>query len=818
MEYSAKNIATILNIQDSLKNENANVEFLCIDSRKISFPNKSLFFAINTSLRNGHSFINDVYLKGCRNFVVEKSFNSNDFTEANFFKVNNVIEALQKLVSHHRSQFNIPIIAITGSNGKTIVKEWLNQMLAQEFNIVRSPASYNSQIGVPLSVWQINKNNNLGIFEAGISTKNEMQHLTSIIKPTISVLTNIGTAHHEGFENLQEKLQEKLKLFSTADVIIFPGDNELIYNACSEFKNKTKLSWGYNRINNFRILKIEKNTSSSTLTFLFNHQESSFSIPFIDDASIENAITCCCVVLSLNYSVSDLQKLILEIHPIAMRMQYYKAINNCTVINDSYSFDVNSFLIALNFLDKQLQQNKTVILSDLPNDNYLQPDYQIVINYLNSHAITKCIFIGQEWEKFFNSYPEKINFAFSHYTSTKQFINQVKIQEFKNEAILLKAARSFEFEKINQLFELKVHQTILEINLTAVTHNIKQVQSKLKPGVMLMAMVKAFGYGSGSVDVAQLLQFHKVHYLAVAYTDEAIELRKSGIHLPILIMNVDAHSFKSIIQYHLEPEIYSFEILHSFIKHLQADGITHYPVHIKIDTGMHRLGFMNNEIDDLCEIIKNQNSIQVKSVFSHLVASEDEKFDDYTFTQKKVFDTICTQIETHLQYTFIKHISNSAAIFRHENLQLDMVRLGIGLYGIGLDSSLRNVLKLKTTIAQIKKVKKGECIGYGRKGVLNRDSKIATIRIGYADGFHRSLGNSVGKVFIKNQVVPVIGNVSMDMCMVDVTDLLDVQITDEVEIFGNHILIEQFSDWQGTIPYEALTSIGQRVKRVYYEE
>lgn len=818
MQYSAQYIASIISNNSELINLNAVVEFLCIDSRKISFPEKSLFFAIKATHKNGHEFIKDVYEMGCRNFVVEKTFSCNEYSNANFFKVDNVIYALQKIAKHHRQKFNIPIIGITGSNGKTIIKEWLNQMLCNDFDIARSPASYNSQIGVPLSVWQINEANNLGIFEAGISTIDEMGNLEEIIKPSIGVFTNLGMAHKEGFKDDLEKVREKSKLFVNANSIVYHGDDEVVKTEFLNLKKKKKISWGFKAGNEFKILGIIKETSSSKIYFEFENNKSEISIPFIDDASIENIISCCCVVLILNYTVKDLQVLISKIHPVAMRMQYYQAIQQCTVINDSYSFDLNSFLIALNFLDKQLQKNKTVIISDLPNAFYHQQEYKTVIEYLNSHNISKCVFIGNEWSLFFNKTELKFNFKFSHYSATNDFLRNVKLSDFSNEAILLKAARNFQFEKINQLFEIKVHQTILEINLSALTYNLKTIQSKLKPGVKLMAMVKAFGYGSGSVDVAQLLQFNKVNYLGVAYTDEAIELRKAGIHLPIMVMNVDEQSYKSIVQYNLEPEIFSFEILQEFTKYLNDEGIKQYPVHLKIDTGMHRLGFLKSEINNLVEVLLSNQAIQIKSVFSHLVASEDEQFDDFTLKQKNEFAEICKYLEEKLQYNFIKHISNSAAIHRHSDLQFDMVRLGIGLYGINTEGDFKKVLKLKTTIAQIKKVGKGETIGYGRSGVLKKDSVIATIRIGYADGFSRLLGNAVGHVFVKNQLASVIGNVSMDMCMVDVTHIENIGLNDEVEIFGDHISVQQLAEWQKTIPYEALTSIGQRVKRIYYEE
>lgn len=824
MSYTIHNIAIILKATATINN-NTLIEQLLIDSRKITFPTASLFFALHSKVKNGHSFINEVYERGVRNFVIDEDIDSTPFTNANFLKVPNTLVALQALATHHRNEFNqLQVIGITGSNGKTIVKEWLNQLLQTDFNIVRSPRSYNSQIGVPLSVWQINSTNTLGIFEAGISTANEMDTLEKIIKPTIGILTNIGGAHNEGFEDDTHKFLEKIKLFKNASILIArEADFTNHYlKTINQFK-PTLFTWGFSAKNEFVINSLIKQNISTTLSLQYKQQEMVFEIPFVDDANIENVINCICLMLVLKYSSIIIKEKILKLQPVEMRMQLKKAINNCYVVNDTYSNDLSSLKIALDYLQQQAgNQHTTVILSDILqsgiNENELYQEVAALIKQKNIH---KFIGIGEQLIKhkhFFENTIQQTIF----YNTVDEFLIHSNLHQYKEEYILLKGARVFSFERIDEWFAYKVHQTALEINLNAIVHNLKTYQNLLQAGTKVMAMVKAFSYGSGSIEIARLLQYHKVDYLAVAYVDEGIELRKAGISLPIMVMNIDESGFNSVIENNLEPEIYSFPIYQAFHQYLQQQGITNFPIHLKLNTGMNRLGFDAFEVTAIATLLKQNNSMVVQSVFSHLTSSEDEKEDNFTLQQFQLFQQLCNNIQNNLGYSFIKHIANSAAAIRHEYLQMNMIRLGIGLYGVDSSASkkikLQTVALLKTTIAQIRSLKKGDTVGYNRNEVLQRDSKIATIRIGYADGFSRKLGNRVGSVFIKGKLAKIVGNVCMDMSMVDVTEIENVKEDDVVEIFGNNLPVQQVATWCQTISYEILTTISQRVKRIYLEE
>ncbi len=798
MGYSINTIANILSLQTN-EQRDLHIAYLVTDSRKIVFPNETLFFAIKGPRRNGIDFIASAYAKGVRCFVVDEPVDQNAFLDACFLLVPNALAALQQIASYHRKQFSIPVIGITGSNGKTIVKEWLYQMLSHQHNIVRSPRSYNSQIGVPLSVWQMNASHTLGIFEAGISTTGEMTNLEKIIQPTIGVLTSIGEVHSEGFENKEQKLQEKSLLFKHASTIV---DSREI-----------------------KILNQEKGNGTTKVHFLYKHWELELTIPFTDAISIQNALTCSAVLLHLGYEQSAIQDSVLLLEPVEMRMQLRKGINNCFVLNDSYSNDIISLELALNFLQEQAgDQPKTVILSDIVQSNQENNLlYQSVINLLIKTGVKNCYFIGASFTDFLhrlsaNQFP----FEYKTFLSTEQFIHSMNHHSFQQEYILLKGARVFEFEQIAHWLEQQVHQTVLEINLTAMVQNLKTYQSLLKPKTKLMAMVKAFSYGSGAGEVARRLQQQQVDYLAVAYADEGVELRKAGISLPIMVMSPDENTFDSLINYNLEPEIFSVELFAAFYQYIQKEGLKQYPIHLKLNTGMNRLGFDLIELPALLNQLKGQDQLIVQSVMSHLVASEDPVQDAFTANQVEQFNTACDSIESALGYSFIKHIANTAAIIRNPSYQLDMVRLGIGLYGVDSASSnqlnLQTVASLKSTVAQVRKVKAGDTVGYGRKGMIDRDSIIATIRIGYADGYSRKLSNGVGNVFVRGTMAPIVGNICMDMCMIDVTDIQGVVAGDVVEIFGTHISVQTLAKQAGTIPYEIMTGISQRVKRVYFEE
>jgi alanine racemase len=818
MHYTIQHIAVALNAASSLQQPATVIEHLITDSRRIVFPAPSVFIAIHTKRRDGHSFIQDVYNRGIRNFIVETGFDTTGFAGANFIFVSNTLHALQQLAAWHRAHFTYPVIGITGSNGKTIVKEWLYQLLSPYYNIVRSPRSYNSQIGVPLSVWEMGDEHTLAIFEAGISEPGEMNVLEQIIKPTIGIFTNIGEAHKENFSSIHKKIREKLNLFQHTQTIIYGSDDERLRQQANQLQLNA-FSWGFNQAAAVHIAAIDKQAGFTFIHAVYEGAPVNVNIAFTDDASVENAVACLCVCLLLNIDAGIIAERMLQLQAVDMRLQLEQAVNNCAVINDSYSFDVTSFSVAVDFLLQQHQYTqKTVIVSDIPN-NAGREVYEQVAEMLRAKQISRVIAIGTQWLAYQSIIKNAVAVT-QHYSTTDVFIQQFSINHFRNEAILLKGARLFAFEKIAGLLEKKVHQTVLEINLTAMAYNLMQYRQQLNPGVKLMAMVKAFGYGAGGAEVANVLQFHKVDYLAVAYADEGIELRKAGISLPILVMNIDAAAFEALVQYNLEPELFSFNILTAFAAFIKKQGIQQYPVHIKLDTGMHRLGFEQQDVEALCALLAGNRHIAVKSVFSHLAASEDKDEDAFTQYQAGVFIACCAQIQQALGYSFTRHISNSAAIFRNHNLQFDMVRLGIGLYGVdaAYQHKLQTVATLKTTIAQLRHVKAGDTIGYNRKGQVTRDSLIATIRIGYADGFDRRLGIGAGNVFINGVTAPVIGSVCMDMTMIDVTGVKQISEGDEVEIFGSNIPVQQVAQQCHTIAYEILTGISQRVKRVYVEE
>lgn len=825
--YNISQIATIINAKILQQYDDAIVEHLLLDSRKLLFPNTSLFFAIGGPRRSGTSFINELYEKGVRNFVVSENISATEvskFPGANFFLVKNVLKALQQLAAYHRQQFSLPVIGITGSNGKTIVKEWLYQLLHPDYNIVRSPKSYNSQIGVPLSVWQISNQHTLGIFEAGISLPGEMKRLQEIIEPTIGIFTNIGEAHSEGFENIKQKVTEKSLLFSNTEVVVYCKDDMLVDEAMQQLHSLNKntlFTWGENEKATLCIASIQVQPYNTIVKATVDNRNISISIPFTNDAAIKNAVTCWCVLLHLQLSDEVISERMMQLKPVEMRLELKQGINNCSVINDSYSADITSLSIALDFLQQQQQHSKrTVIISDILQSGKKGEDlYTDIAHILKQKRINRVIGIGTEISKYqevFDPIKEK-----SFFKSTDEFVKHFPSLHFHNETILLKGARVFEFEEIGHLLEQKTHQTVLEINLNAVTHNLKAYQQLLNPGVKLMAMVKAFSYGSGSFEIANLLQFHKIDYLAVAYADEGVELRKSGIALPVMVMNAEEATFDMLVQHNLEPELYSFGILNAFEEYLLQSGISNYPVHIKLDTGMHRLGFEKDEIEMLCTKLHSSSAFKIQSVFSHLAASDSVAHDNFTKQQADTFVAACTLLEKNIPYPFIKHIANTSAIHRHKNLQFDMVRLGIGLYGVDgnekMQQQLRNVSTLKTTVAQIKKVKAGESVGYNRSSVAQHDSVIATVRIGYADGYPRNLSNGNGSMLVNRKLAPVTGNVCMDMTMLDVTGI-DVQEGDDVIVFGEQLPVAQMAKWSGTIAYEILTGISQRVKRVYFEE
>ncbi len=800
---------------------------LITDSRKVVSADQSLFFAINGDRHDGHEFIADLYGAGVRSFVITRKESILPGVEANYLIVKDALEAMQQLTAWYRKQFQVPVIGITGSNGKTIVKEWLYQLLREDFNIVRSPKSYNSQVGVPLSVWQITAENNLCIFEAGISKEGEMSLLEKIIHPTIGVFTNIGTAHDENFSDLQLKIREKLKLFKQVSKLIYCRDYAGIHDAVLNDgileSSVSVFTWSRKSRADLQIGRVNRKEHETEVQGIYKNEFISIRIPFTDDASIENAIHCWSLMLFLEVAPDVITERMELLSPVAMRLEMKEGINNCSVINDSYNSDLGSLTIALDFMNQQKQhRKKTIILSDIlqsgKDEKFL---YRQVADLLQQKDVTRLIGIGgaiQRQQEFFNL--EK-----QFYKDTDDFLAELNYGAFNNETILIKGARSFGFERISRALQQKAHETILEINLNAIIHNLNLFKSRLKPETKLMVMVKAFSYGSGSFEIANVLQFHRADYLAVAYADEGVELRKSGITLPIMVMNPEEQSFDAMISYKLEPEIYSFRVLNHFTEALRRRGVDpgagRFPVHLEFDTGMKRLGFEEGELNELIVRLKNNKLIRIASVFSHLVASDEQEHDVFTRNQIDLFKKMSESLISHFNYPVLRHILNSSGILRFPEAQFDMVRLGIGLHGIAAtvheQRQLQMVATLKTTISQIKQVKAGETIGYSRKGVALKDMTIATVGIGYADGLSRRLSNGVGRMLVLGQYVPVIGSVCMDMTMLDISGIPAREGT-EVIVFGQELSILDIAAQTGTIPYEVLTGISERVKRVYFHE
>ncbi|GAB4092774.1 type III PLP-dependent enzyme domain-containing protein [Flaviaesturariibacter terrae] len=810
--YSIATIAEVLEAQLLQPGDPERpIAHLLHDSRAVTFPDSSLFFALVTARSDGHRFVEDAWRKGVRAFVVSQEMDTTPFEGASFLLVPDTLRALQALAAWHRGHFEIPVIGITGSNGKTIVKEWLQQLLEPEHTIVRSPRSYNSQIGVALSVWQLRPQHTLALFEAGISQPGEMERLAAMIRPTIGVLTNIGSAHDEGFVDSEQKRTEKGRLFEGVKAVIGPEPwTGLLPGA---------LSWGTEAGASLHVESTERG-STTLVKARYRGVPVEIRIPFSDEASIANALTCTCVLIYLGYSIDTINERLAALQPVDMRLQLKHGAGGCTLINDSYSADFTSLQLALNFLaQQQTGQPRTVILSDFAESGAAPGRfYPQVARALTGAGISKAVLIGHDVTRHLQL-PDTV--PVQRYASTEAFLEQYHPAQFHEETILVKGARPFRFERIVAALETKVHQTVLEINLNALAHNLRQYRAILQPGTKVMAMVKAFSYGSGSSEVASILQFHHVDYLGVAYADEGVALRQAGISLPIMVMNADASSFDALVEWQLQPVLYSFSILQAFERYLQREGLRAWPVHVELETGMNRLGFSSVEIQSLARHLQQTDWLRVQSVFSHLAASEDPAQDDFTREQAQRYEAMAAQLQAALPYRFLRHLSNSAAIIRHPSLQYDMVRLGIGLYGVEIETKqleLEAVATLRSTIAQLKQLEAGDTVSYNRRGVVKEPSLIATVRIGYADGYSRRLGYGVGKMSVNGHLAPVIGTVCMDMTMIDVTHIGGVQEGDEVILFGKALPVQQLAEWMGTIPYEVMTGVSQRVKRVYFQE
>ncbi|MDP4207939.1 MAG: bifunctional UDP-N-acetylmuramoyl-tripeptide:D-alanyl-D-alanine ligase/alanine racemase [Bacteroidota bacterium] len=816
-QYSLNQISDVVKGHLSGYN-NQIVKHLLIDSRGVAYPSESIFFAIKGVRHNGHQYLSELYTLGVRSFVVEYLPIEN-FPEAGFILVDDSLKALQQLAGWHRQQFHNLVVAITGSNGKTIVKEWIFQAIHTEKHVARSPKSFNSQVGVPLSVWQIENQHDIAIIEAGISMPGEMEKLETIIRPDIGIFTNLGEPHQENFTDYRQKCEEKLNLFRHCKQLIYCSDYPYIEELLEsdKFKGLKRFTWSQKSPADIQVTKIEKGENQTRIHGLYQEQVFQFSIPFIDDASVENSLHVASFMLVQGYSLPVVSERLARLVPVAMRLELKQGINNSTIINDTYNSDLGSLSIALDALSHQHQHPaQTVILSDiLQSGRSSDLLYAEISKLLKQKNITRFIGIGPELYKQQQRFGANAKF----YLSTNDFLDNFHKGQFGNESILLKGSRSFEFERILKVLEEKAHETVLEINLNAMVHNLNYFRSKLKPGTKIVTMVKAFSYGSGSFEIANILQFQRVDYLAVAFADEGVDLRESGITMPIMVMNPEQSSFDLIIRYQLEPEIFSFKVLQQFSEAVESAGESHYPIHLKIDTGMHRLGFMEDELDRLLVIMKKQEALQIKSIFSHLAGSDEAQFDDFTHTQLDVYERMSTKICAAFPHKIIRHILNSAGIERFSEFQHDMVRLGIGLYGLSaVDQSLvRQVSTLKTVILQIKQIEPNETVGYSRKFKAIQPTTIGIIPIGYADGLHRILGNGVGKLMVNGKLASIIGNICMDMCMIDLTGI-EAREGDEVIVFGEAYPITEIARQMGTIPYEVLTSISRRVKRVYFQE
>ena len=834
MIYTIEKVATLIGARRYGEKE-ATIGWLLTDSRSLCFPEQTLFFALRTKRNDGHKYIDELYRRGVRSFVVEQepADYQTRFPEGNFLKVSSPLAALQRLAERHRDEFNIPVVGITGSNGKTWVKEWLYQILMPSMKVTRSPKSYNSQIGVPLSVWLLNEQTKVALFEAGISEPGEMLALRDIIQPSIGVLTSLGSAHQENFRSLDEKCMEKLQLFHDTEVMIYPSDDDTVSRCVrrSQYKGE-RIGWSrYSEKAPMYVRRIEKSHTSSLksqISYIYKGVEGSYEIPFIDEASIENSITCVTVALYLGLSPEEVAERMSQLEPIAMRLEVKEGQRGLTLINDSYNSDVNSLDIALDFMNRRIenksqssafntQVKKTLILSDIYQTGESSTElYREVSDLILKRGVDRFIGIGPE----ISSQASQIEIGQKwFFDNVEQFLQSNLFRSLNHEIVLLKGARPFGFERITELLEQKVHETILEVDLNAVVDNLNYFRSFLKPETKMVCMIKADAYGAGAVEIAKTLQDHRVDYLAVAVADEGVTLRNAGITQNIIVMNPEMSSFKTLFDYDLEPEVYSFRLMDALVKAARAQGITGWPVHLKLDTGMHRLGFDSSQIDELIERLKQQSAIIPRSVFSHFVGSDSDDFDNFSATQFRVFDEGSKKIQAAFSHKILRHMDNSAGIEHFPERQMDMCRLGIGLYGVDprTNNMLSTVSTLKTTILQLRRVPKEETVGYSRKGKLDRDSIIAAIPIGYADGLNRHLGNRHCYCLVNGQKAEYVGNICMDVALIDVTDI-PCEEGDSVEIFGKNLPVTVLSDVLETIPYEVLTSVSNRVKRVYFQD
>lgn len=822
MRYTIENVTALIGAR-RFGHSATQVEWLLTDSRSLVFPETTLFFALRTKVGDGHRYVADLYRRGVRNFVVGTlpAEHETAFPDANFLQVMSPLKALQRLAERHREEHDIPVIGVTGSNGKTVVKEWLYQLLSPTLHVTRSPKSYNSQVGVPLSVCLLGEHSEIGIFEAGISQPGEMAALRAIIQPTIGVMTNIGPAHQENFESVEEKCHEKLSLFQDAKVLVYCADDAVVDECvATSLLRGERLAWSRrNPSAALFVSAVETLERGTRITYRFHGAEAAMTIPFTDEASTVNCIHCLAVLLSLNFSAEEIASRMKRLEPVAMRLEVIQGVRNCTLINDTYNSDAASLDIALDFMARRPEiqnKQKVLILSDMFQTGLPATElYAKVAELLNRRAIDHFIGVGPEISHAHSLFLMKKSF----FPSGEALADSGLLDTLHDSLVLIKGSRPFGFEKITAALSLRVHETTLHVNLDALAGNLNYYRSFMKPETKMVCMVKASAYGAGSVEVAKTLQDRGVNYLAVAVADEGAELRRAGITAGIIVMNPEMTAFKTLFDYELEPEVYNFKLLDALIKAAEKEGIQGFPVHIKLDTGMHRLGFDPRlDLPALIDRLHHQTSVIPRSVFSHFVGSDSPDFDDFSARQFALFDEASKTLQAAFSHKILRHICNSAGIERFPERHLDMVRLGLGLYGIDpIDNrSLQNVTTLRTTILQIRECPKGDSVGYSRRTVLERDSRIAAIPIGYADGLNRHLGNRRGYCLVNGQRADYVGNICMDVCMIDVTDT-DCREGDTVEIFGDNLPPAELARLLDTIPYEILTSVSDRVKRIYFQ-
>ncbi len=823
MHYTLSTVASFVGAR-CFGNAERSVEWLLTDSRSLAFPETTLFFALRTPTGDGRRYIPDLYRRGVRQFCVGELPEDRErlFPEACFLLVLSPLKALQRLAERHREEFDVPVVGITGSNGKTVVKEWLYQLLQPSRQVTRSPRSYNSQVGVPLSVCQLSERTQLAIFEAGISQPGEMPALQAIIQPTIGILTNIGAPHQENFATPEEKCVEKLALFKDSQLVVYNGDDKLVSDCMSlALVTADTIAWSRRDASaSLYIKRVEKLAHGTRVHYVYLRQDGEYTLPFIDNASVENSIHCLAVCLYLHLSREEIAERMARLEPVAMRLEVIQGVRGCTLINDSYNSDLHSLDIALDFMSRRADpagRCHTLILSDILQSGLPAEElYGRVAKMVSRRGVQKLIGVGTELKRAANLFYMDKHF----FEDTESLLNSGLIDAMSGDVVLIKGARQFGFERITEKLARRVHETTLDINLSALCANLNHYRSFLQPSTRMVCMVKASAYGTGSIEVAKTLQDRGVHYLAVAVADEGAELRAAGITRGIIVMNPEMTSFGTLFRHRLEPEVYSFALLEALISAAKQRGIVGFPVHVKLDTGMSRLGFHpENDLPRLIDRLTHQNAVIVRSVFSHFAGADSTDFDDFTNEQFRRFEQASQKLQDAFPHKILRHICNSAAIARFPERHLDMVRLGIGLYGIDpvTNKVIHNVATLRTTILQIRNITPDTTVGYSRRGTVEKPSRIAAIPIGYADGLDRHLGNRNAYCLVNGKRAPYVGNICMDVCMIDVTDI-DCKEGDTVEVFGDNLPVTVLSDRLGTIPYEILTSVSERVKRVYFQD